>query len=253
MPKRVALLLLALQFLLMRPFASCSAESDALESKLSAPVHDYSLTANNFAEGLIRVATQFQIPMGIEWVNTPTARTQLTLDWKDVTLQEILDEITKTQPGYEVRVSNGVVHVCSMKIPPNQNFLHLKIKLFEAHHDVVDMAERRLRDLVQSNLVAPKSDGGGRGGSLAANVGETTVELQLRDVTVETILDSLATASTRKIWVVTFVDSFIPTASGFRRTLTLWNDAPVPDDQQPVWDTFHWGDPIPSDGLATRF
>jgi len=252
MPKRAGLLLFLCQFLLLPPFASCSADSDALQSELGAPVHDYSLTAHNFAEGLIGVATQFHVPMGIEWLNTPAARTPLTLDLKDTTLREILDAITRTQPGYEVRVGNGVVHVFSLNIPSNQNFLHLKVKRFEAHHDVVDMAERRLRNLVQSNVGRPQLGGGGRGGSLAANVGETTVDLQLEGVTVETVLDSLATASTKKIWVVTFVDSFIPTATGFRRTLTLWNKAPLPDDEQPVWDMFHWGDPIPSEGLATE-
>jgi hypothetical protein len=250
--KRVALLLVVCKFLWIPPFAACYAESDALQARLIAPIHDYSLTAPNFAEALIQVASQFQIPIGIEWVNTPAARTPLTLNWKDTTVQQIFAAITTTQPGYELSVHDGIVHVFSMKVAPSQNFVHLKIERFEAHHQSVRLAERRLQGLVNLKVAPPKPTGEGRGESFAANTDESMVDLQFQDVTVEAILDSLATASSKKIWVVTFVDSFIPTETGFRRTLTLWNNSPFPDDQQPVWDTFHWGDSIPTSGLEQK-
>jgi hypothetical protein len=34
-------------------------------------------------------------------------------------------------------------------------------------------------------------------------------------------------------------------ATGYRRTVTLWNNANVPDSEQPVWDMFRWNDSIP--------
>jgi len=36
------------------------------------------------------------------------------------------------------------------------------------------------------------------------------------------------------------------TTTGFRRTMTLWNNAPVPGSEQPLWDVFSWDEPLPA-------
>jgi hypothetical protein len=66
----------------------------------------------------------------------------------------------------------------------------------------------------------------------------------MSNVTVEDALNRLVTISVRPIWIVTFTDDTHLTGSGFRRAATLFSKSPVPDDQQPVWDLFHWGDVI---------
>lgn len=236
---------LALPLLWITSFNYSSARANELDSKLSATVRSYHLDADNLPHALIRVAQEFRIPMGIQWVNTPAARTKLALSWGDVTVREILETIAKTQPGYEVAVSNGVVQVFTTNISPKQNFLLLRVRSFEVHQEVVQMAERELRSLVMLKVVPPKEGAGGVGRSLATNVDEPTIDVQLNDASVQDILDSLATVSTKKIWIVTFVDSSALTATGFRRTLTLWNNSPVPDEEQPVWNMFRWDEAIP--------
>ena len=248
MYKKIVLLLLS-QFLRVS-VAMCSTQPDEIRSKLEASIQDYDLKADNFVLALMHVADEFRIPMGIEWVNTSQARTKVSLSWKNATIQEILEGIAKTQPGYEVQVRNGLVRIFSTKIPADQNFLHLTIKSFEANREVVQMASRRLRELVKTTVVPPKQGTGGIAGSLITNVEEPRIDMKLNDTSVEGVLDSLATASAKKIWVVTFVDSLIPTATGFRRTLTLWNGDPVPDNEQPVWDLFAWDEHVPTAGLA---
>jgi hypothetical protein len=246
------LLLLASQ-LLLGHLASCATQPEELSSKLGTSVHDYNLSANNFLDGLMHVGSEFQVPMGIEWVNTSAARTQFVLHWNTATVEEIIETIAHTQPGYEVRVSDGVVHISLTEIPREQNFLFVNIGSFEAHREVVEMAERRLRNTVKLTT-APAKPGPrvGIGGSLATNVDAQTISVQLHDANVRDALDSLATVSTKKIWVVTFADSLALTATGFRRTLTLWNSLPVPDDEQPVWNMFRWDEPVPGAGLEVR-
>jgi hypothetical protein len=87
---------------------------------------------------------------------------------------------------------------------------------------------------------------------LGINLGEPEITVKLENTSVEGVLDSLVTASARKIVIVSFLDSFILTPTGFRRTETLWNYNPVPDDQQPVWDMLHWKEPIPSAVLRRK-
>jgi hypothetical protein len=215
-------------------------------------VHDYDLAADGLVEGLARVASRFSIPMGITWVDTP-AKTPLTLHWNEVTVEQILETITQTQAGFEMRISNGVVHVSATTVPAEQNFLLVRVASFAVHHQVVQMAQRELRQQVQSQVAPPKAGRGGIGGSLATHVGEPEIDVEkINDATVQDVLDALAIASTRKIWVVTFSDDRVPTATGFRRTLTLWNNYPIPDDQQPLWDMFGWDESIPSARLAQQ-
>jgi hypothetical protein len=244
--KRCCGLLIGVQMCWGAAFALDSTQPDRIETRLRQPVQTYHLVADNLADGLMRVAEEFQIPMGIQWVNTPAAKSKLDRFWKDVTVRQILVSIANTQPNYEVTVSNGVVHVFSTTVTPNQNFLFIKIASFDAHHDVVGMAERKLRRLVQLATVPPTpGPAAGIGGSLAANVGEQKIDLRLSNTTAQDVLDALVLASPKKIWVVTFAEGSTPTATGFRRTLSFWNDSrPIPDDEQPVWSMFRWGERI---------
>jgi hypothetical protein len=252
MSEKGALLLLA-SLLFVGHLASGATQPEELSSKLAAFVHDYHLTANNFLDGLTHVGSEFQVPMGIEWLNTSEARTSFNLHWNTATVEEIIETIAHTQPGYEVRVSDGVVHISPTEIPREQNFLFINIGSFEVHNGVVEMAEQRLRNTVKRTTIPAKpGPREGIGGSLATNVDSQPISVQLRDASVRDVLDSLARVSAKKIWVVTFVDSLALTATGFRRTLTLWNNSPVPDDEQPVWNMFRWNDPVPWTGLEVR-
>jgi hypothetical protein len=152
----VILLLLVAQFSLVMPVGAASATSDELRGKLRAHVHSYNLTANNLIEALTHVAREFQIPLGIAWVNTPAARHELALSLKGATVQEILEAIAKTQPGYEVQIGNGIVHVFSSNlVPDRQNFLRLRIRAFEVHDEATEMASRKLHDLAKV-IVSPQ-------------------------------------------------------------------------------------------------
>jgi hypothetical protein len=247
---RIAVLLLAFQFLGAARPASPPSVPDELRSKLGKRVTDYSLEANSFVEALTRVAGEFQIPIGIAWVNAPAARAKVSLSMKSATVLELIEAVVKTQPGYEVSLGKSVVHVSSASwVPGRQSPLTLKVKKFEVHGETVEVASRQLHDLVRIAASPPKlpPGGGHRGGvagSLFGNSDEPKISVQLSDVTIEDALDAIIHASARKIWIVTFSNSLILTPKGFRRTQTLWNNFPIPDSEQPLWDLLHWGDAL---------
>ena len=241
---KFVLLLLVFQSSWMVSLASGSPLPDDLTVKLSKHVTNYNLGVFNFLEALIRVSNDFQIPMGIVWVNSPAERAELPFAWKDATVQEIIEGIAKTQPGYRVQVKNGVVHISPPAlVPDRQNFLKLKVEPLEVH-DEVEVASWKLYTLIipiRGNYQI----------SIGAT-GDSKVDVKVKDSTVENILDALVAASNRKIWVVTFADDTGLTARGFRRTRSLWTDAPIPDEQEPAWALLRWGDPMPRPAPAAE-
>ena len=228
--------ILAFQFLRLSPCGLGPQKPDDLSLKLSKQVTSYSLGKSNFIEALIRVSTDSQVPMGITWVDSPTALAQIPFEWKDATIQEIIESIAKTQSGYEVQIGNGVVHIFAPgTIPDRQNFLKVKIGNFEVH-DEVEVASWKLHMLITPRMYAAFSIGA---------TGDSRVDMELKDTTVEGVLDALAATSKRQIWIVTFSNDTRLTHRGLRRTISLWNEKPVPDEDQPVWDLLRWGNPLP--------
>jgi len=209
-----------------------------LMAKLNKHVSNYNLGVFSFVGALIRVSGDFEVPMGITWVNSPTTRAELPFAWKDATVLEVIQAIVKTRPGYAVEIKNGVVHIFPAgMIPDRENFLKLKIPAFETHDTIVELASFKLHMLVtpikgthQINVAGP---------------GDSKVSLELRDCEVEDVLDALAVASNRKIWIVTFADEPTLTTSGLRATRSLFTDDPIRDVEQPVWYLHRWSDPMP--------
>jgi len=234
---RIAFTLFALQPVWNLPVVSASPAPGDLKTILSKHVDSYDLGSLSIVEALIHVSNDFQVPMGITWVNSPAGRIGLPFAWKNVTVQEIIETIAKTQPGYQVRVENGVVHVLQQgSIPDRENFLKMKIQAFEVHNEYIEMASFKLHKLI----VPPRFAGFSVGAT-----GDSRVDLDMKDVTVENILDALAVASNRKIWMVTFDSDPKLTPAGLRKTRSLFTETPVPDKEQPVWHLQRWGDPLP--------
>lgn len=214
-----------------------------LRFKLNRTVQNYSLNANNFLDALTRMAADFKLPMGIEWVATSEAKTEFSHLWESATVEEIIEQIVKTQPNYEVQIWNGVLHILSPKlIPERQNFLKLRIGHFQVHQQPFEWVSAQLHDYANDIIFKPK----GHAGSIASMPDEPRLDLDLTDTSVEEVLDKIVLASTRKIWIVVFSDDPATTETGFRRSLSLWLDSPIPDGQQPVWNLFRWGDSLPT-------
>jgi hypothetical protein len=216
----------------------------SVTGKLDTRVPHYSADSSNFPGARIQVSNDFHIPMGIVCVDSKSKRTQNPLSWNDATVREIIEGVAKSREGYEVQVKNGIVHICpSTFIPTRQNFLKIKIPSFETHDTYIEVATWKLHELLDPHK-----------GNLQVSIGgsgDSRVTVQIKDSLVEDILDALAEASNRKIWVVTFVDDGGVTSRGFRRTVSLWSKKPGPDEGEPSWDWLRWDDPLPPRVAAT--
>jgi hypothetical protein len=239
----IAMLLVAAY--LLQPCSARSQVSDDASARLNIRVNAYQVTEESFIEALCNVSRDFKIPMGIAWISTSTARQKLSLSWKDSTVREIIEAISRTQPGYRVEIERGIVHVFSEEIVSQQNFLLLKLPHFEVPHQAVEVASVELRELIKLTVSPPEPKCCGTGGSILGNTDEPKLDLQFTDSNVQAILDALAIKSASNIWIVTFSESPIVTPTGFRLTRSLWNNFPVTESEQPVWDRVRWSDPLP--------
>jgi hypothetical protein len=216
-----------------------SVQAQEPASLLDKTAVSYSLAPSNLPEALVRVSNDFHIPMGIVWVDSGEARDKLPFAWKNAKVRQIIEDIVAAHQGYEVRFENDLAGIApsQLLIADPQNFLKLKLHSFEAHGDLVEVASFRLHMEITPKRYSQMSIGA---------TGDSKVDLSLKDAKVEDILSALALASNRKIWVVTFMGDHEVTAKGLRRTKSLWGAKPQPDEDQPGWDLFRWGDPLPS-------
>jgi hypothetical protein len=206
------------------------------------------MNGDNFVDALLKVATQFQIPMGIEWSENASTAQKISESWTDADVQQVIQRLVNAQRGYEFEVKDGVVHVFpEWAKSSQQDFVNLKVQKFIVRNEVAAAATRQLRDLVKLTVSPPPQTGataGGTAGSQLGTIEDREISLKLENLTVRDALDQIALVSDRKIWVVTFTEEPLLTPTGFRRTRSLWIDT-VPDNEQPVWNTLRWGDAIP--------
>lgn len=216
-----------------------------LNRVMQTRVERYELSTDNFLEALTKVAADFDIPIGIEWVRESEAFRPVKLSVRATTVQGILGSIVKAQSGYTFAADNGIVHVFRRDLlTDSHNFLNLRIANFEVKNELGGMASRKLQAIVKRMVGPPRSAprGAGEGGSYAGPVNEERVTLSIREATVRDILDKLVLTSDFKVWVVTFTGADGMTDTGFRRTATLMTSQPVRDDEQPVWELLTWDD-----------
>jgi hypothetical protein len=190
-----------------------------------------------FVEALGETARAFGIPMGISWVNTASSQRKRAVEYKDATVLEIIQKIAETEPGYEVRMEDQVVHVETREIPDKQNFLRLRMPQFSGK-GVAAVVKAGLWMLLNQQIAPnpPK----GYGASISHRASDPTLDLQFTNATVEEILDRIALASDQKVWVVTFAADPHPTPTGFRLTESYPSQVIPADDAEPVWDIFRW-------------
>lgn len=219
--------------------ASGRSPQDYLATRLNKPVSGYNPGTLNFVGALIRVSTDFRVPMGIAWVDLPESRAKRRFAWKNATVNEIIRDIVKTQSGYHVEAREGVLEIIP-PIPDNENFLKIRVGHFSVEDQYLEIVNYRLH-----SLVAPVE---GNHQISIAGPGDSKISLNLSDANVENVLDAICAASNRKIWVVTFSDDSKLTSRGLRKTISLWSARPSRPDE-PGWDTVRWGDPTPP--LAT--
>jgi hypothetical protein len=239
MLKSILLALIAVSS--VSPFAA-SQRSPTLQEKLARVVGTYALSENNFPTALAKVAQDFAVPLGIEWVKLPSDPKEVKLAWRKATVREILQSIVRTRPGYELKVDDGIVHVLYPNAESDKkNFLNIPVQNFRSEDQYVAFSKQRLHDIVRKTIFPPVPHAGGSLPSVREIVvsgGEHKTTFTAQNGTIRDVLDKMALATDGKIWIVTFDEKAGLTSTGFRRTIaSLWNtSATLSDQYQPGWD-----------------
>lgn len=76
--------------------------------------------------------------------------------WKRASVEEMLIDLVKSQPDYQVEVFDGVVHVFPPSLKSSgKNFLNLTVESLELHDQVVEIASHLLRETPSKSFVSP--------------------------------------------------------------------------------------------------
>lgn len=223
--------------------SAAKTQTPNLDQILDMRVAQYSVQANGLADTLIAVSKRFKVPIGVEWVRDANTSRFVARSWTGETVRGILASTVDMWPDYSLRISDGVVDVSNRDLfDSSENFLNLQVPgSFQTHREVGGLTNQRLQSAIQDTVSTRQTPPrAGHGGSYATGLQETPITLALQGLTVRAALDKLVEASDYKIWVVTFSPSRTLTATGYRRTETLWHPAPFSDSSQPMWDVLAW-------------
>src|SRR2546428_763418 len=94
---------------------------------------------------------------------------EITLYRERASVYQILESLVKSQPGYELDVENGVVHVFQKdSLTDKRSFLNIQIHKFEVHNEFGANVSRRLMALV-NQIVSPPVPSSLKGGGVASS------------------------------------------------------------------------------------
>jgi hypothetical protein len=216
-----------------------SREPQDHRTRLDTPVENYTVSETNRARALIQVASRFQIPMGIEWIE-PAAPEGVNLSWTGVTVRKIIESVVRGRPGYAATFEGRMVHVFYEGARADKaNFLNMTLHGFKVQDEHVGVALYDLHQVVV-HRVSPQNECCVFH-QIMLEPNDHLISLEFHNPTVREVLDQLTLASGSKIWAVTFREGPGLTPTGSRRTRSLWNDHLISDNDQPVWDRFPWG------------
>lgn len=195
-----------------------------IQNILSSKVSHYAVNATNLLQAFAQIASDFNVPLGVEWQGDPTAPHEVAHEWNNVTVERVLYDTASFDVEYQIEVSDGVVHLYK---PGNKsslrNPLNIKVPLFAVEGEYSRIAMFDLKDKI--NLIMfpkPERTPNACAGSYGVSADETKVTLAMSDASAREILDALLTKSRSMMWLV-ILDSQ-QSEKGFFKTKPLRGD-----------------------------
>jgi hypothetical protein len=194
---------------------------------LSAKVPSYTVKAMNLLQAAAQIASDFNLPMGIEWQGDPDTRKEIIYQWQNATVQKILYDVSSFDVQYQVNISNGVVHLWKGGIAGSpRNPLNITIRDFSVADTYAGQARSKLQDRL-NQMMFPPSPTERRlacAGSYGAGAGDRLISLSMKDATAREILDAILLRSEFAIWLTVFPDKqahigYLQTTPPWRKTI----------------------------------
>ena len=191
--------------LLILPFALSSPIcGQSLETKLNRDLASYDSNRATTLEQLLELAQRFQLPMGIEWVDTPNEKPARPIQERNIKLRDVISRILSAQDGYKFVVANGLVQVMANGIDADSlNFLNITLPSYGAKMKSLWEVSYWLQVRIKVYLHPERNFGGGFGGTSAqADFNNRTITFSVVGSTVRQILNKIAVAQGNCLWVV---------------------------------------------------
>jgi hypothetical protein len=215
--------------------APVPAQNDATARRQAA-----SLQASSFIDALLKTASRFQLPLAVEWVQSPDTLKAVRLAPNVATPTEAIEAIVSSHTNYAWQLENGLIHVFpKAMVNDPRNPLNVIVTQVPDRSWTVRDADNFL---FQSIGQAVRSTGP-KVLSVSSPAGrEPQFHLADSNAPVREILNQIIMASRMKIWVATFPGHLPLTAKGFWETTPMYDSRGVKPEDQPFWIFLRWGD-----------
>lgn len=167
------------------------------EAKLNQRVERFNAADRSLTDAVLDLAFEYQLPLGVEYVDRGAAVRPVTMELRQKTVREILCALVATAPEYRIDFSGGIVHLFSpVARQDSANLLNTVIPNFEVKDSDPYMADVELICALNRQLQPPA----GCGGSHPIGSPER-ISIHLRGARVHEILDEIASKQ-GAVWIV---------------------------------------------------
>lgn len=214
-----------------------------LQQTLSTNVPHYRIDATNLLEAVGQLASAFDLPLGVEWRGNVQQNKPIAREWINSTVEQILYDTVDCDINYQVRISNGVVHVWATSLADDpRNPLNITIPQFSVTNQYSRQAALMLRDQLSSVMSgSAKLPVSACTGSRGISSDETLVTVSMKNAQASQILDAILLRSRSAMWLAVFPDK--QPDLGFLTIKSPWRNAD--GRQQPQLDFLpRFDDPV---------
>jgi len=162
---------------------------DIMQARLNTPVEAYAVDAANALSAILKIAGDFQLPVGIEWIKTVNGSQPFTRSWQETTVIAMLRDVLSSVGEYEVTVgqARAVVHIRPVILRSDSgDIVNARIGAFAVNNEFVRVASWRLEQLANGFMAPPAAsqNGAGEGGSIATGLGDRRISFVVKDAIV---------------------------------------------------------------------
>jgi hypothetical protein len=220
------------------PGGKSSDDATARVPAASLPTSSF-INASSFIDALLKTASRFQLPLAVEWVQSPDALKPVRLAPNLASPNEAIEAIVSSHTDYAWQVENGVIHVFpKAMVNDPRNPLNIIVSQVPDRSWTVRDADNFL---FQSIGQAVRSTGPKVLSASSPAGSEPEFHLAASNARVREVLNQIIVASKMNIWVATFPGYSPLTVKGFWETTRMYPKGVKPEDQ-PFWIFLRWGD-----------
>lgn len=175
-----------------------SHKRSSFENRVESRVAEFDVRGRPLVRAVLDLADQYQLPLGIEYVDSEAMWRPLNLKLSNKSVHEILEALVAQLPQYALRVSSGVVEIYSPKARADRsNLLNTVLNHFETS----GQSPRMTSWSIHASMMSERHQMPNLAGSVLEPGHEPKITLNLKERKVYEILDALVAQNGESLWV----------------------------------------------------